>query len=194
MSSPLQEPTVARAVGISKARLVAFRKNSLEREVDWRLEGAVVTYTAGGLEKLLAGLGLAADAFKPAVFEEAVFARRGPESEQIEAIGGGGEATEMAEEGAGNGYGAEIQRAVIETVDRVAARVAVELRVVRQARNPRIVLATTPQTPGVELRVVVRENRNFLPGMTLRAKPADDTADTTLYYLDGRCPRWRGRW
>lgn len=63
-----------------------------------------------------------------------------------------------------------------------------ELTVVRTVRNPRIVIAALSQDG--EQRVIVRSNENFLPRMKLRARWLHDD----LWQLEGRCPRWRGRW
>jgi hypothetical protein len=42
------------------------------------------------------------------------------------------------------------------------------------------------------VRVRVRSNANFLPGMQIRAMPHPDYSD--VFDLVGRCPRQRGRW
>jgi len=45
---------------------------------------------------------------------------------------------------------------------------------------------------GVGVTVRVRNNANFMPGMEIMAKP--DSAYSDLFVLEGRCPRYRGRW
>ena len=65
------------------------------------------------------------------------------------------------------------------------------LTVLRIPRNQRIVEAK--KKDGRVVRVRVRDNKNFVAGMEIRARhiPADFEDMMTL---EGRCPRWRGRW
>lgn len=66
-------------------------------------------------------------------------------------------------------------------------------RVVKSPVNPRIVLAemVTPEgEAGKAVRVRVRSNVNFLPGMEMPVY----REDWDLWVLDRPCPRWRGRW
>lgn len=42
------------------------------------------------------------------------------------------------------------------------------------------------------VRVRVRNNVNFLPGMKIKARPEGTYED--VFILEGRCPRYRGRW
>lgn len=60
----------------------------------------------------------------------------------------------------------------------------------RVTRNPKIILAK--KEGGEEVRVRVKNNRNFLPGMEVRAR--QDLAYDDVFVLEGRCPRYRGRW
>jgi hypothetical protein len=62
------------------------------------------------------------------------------------------------------------------------------LSVSRLVRNNRILLATT--AGGETVRVRVRDSKNFIEGMELRARHAGGD----LYHHEGRCPRWKGRW
>jgi hypothetical protein len=43
-----------------------------------------------------------------------------------------------------------------------------------------------------DIRVRLRNNRNFLKGMKLTARPP--IGDETSWVLVGRCPRWKGRY
>jgi hypothetical protein len=61
------------------------------------------------------------------------------------------------------------------------------LRVTKVVLNPRIILATDGTSI---LRVRVRNNSNFLPGMEIRAR----RLQADLYELQGPCPRRKGRW
>jgi len=58
------------------------------------------------------------------------------------------------------------------------------------ARNPKILDAR--KKDGGLVRVQVRDNRNFMQGMEITAKPGGEFPD--VYVQEGRCPRWRGRW
>lgn len=60
------------------------------------------------------------------------------------------------------------------------------------SRNPRLLWAvpTEKEAPSTAVRVRVRENRNFIPGMRIRARHLNDD----LYVLEGRTPRFRGKW
>jgi len=56
--------------------------------------------------------------------------------------------------------------------------------------NPRLLLART--TDGEIVRVSVRLNRNFRPGMKIKVEPP--AGALPLYRLVGRCPRFPGKW
>ena len=45
---------------------------------------------------------------------------------------------------------------------------------------------------GEPVRVRVRNNANFMPGMEIRARQNEDYPD--VFVLVGRTPRYRGRW
>ena len=67
----------------------------------------------------------------------------------------------------------------------------VELVVTRVYPNPRLIQATT--VAGDLVLVAVPRNENFRPRMTVKAHtPAPEGPQ--LYRLDGRCPRFPGRW
>lgn len=71
----------------------------------------------------------------------------------------------------------------------VAPEAVEELEVVRVYPNPRLLLAKM----GAELVLVaVPRNKNFRARMLIKARrPANGSA---LYTLEGRCPRFPGRW
>jgi len=58
-------------------------------------------------------------------------------------------------------------------------------------RNVRL-LDARKKEGGDMVRVMVRNNRNFLPGMEIKAMPSGEWLD--VFVLEGRCPRYRGRW
>lgn len=174
------EPMVSRVIGVAKPRLAVHRKLRLTREEDWVLDNAVVAYTEAGLKKMLEVLGLSG-----AVFDwpssgsggnpPAAFAAR------IEAIDGAGGAVETS----------SMLEKIHESVERLEAaddaRPRVKLTVSRVSRNPTIVYGVTLE--GEEVPVKVANNVNFIPEMVLEARP-----EGNVYYFEGRCPRWRGRW
>lgn len=57
--------------------------------------------------------------------------------------------------------------------------------------NRRILVAKKKEG-GDEVRVRVRDNINFMAGMEIWARA--DTLYQDVYTLEGRCPRYRGRW
>lgn len=65
----------------------------------------------------------------------------------------------------------------------------INAEVVRKFRNPQLLGARTSTE---EILVRVHNNKNFAPGMCIRAKPPKGM--TKIWTLDGRCPRWPGRW
>jgi hypothetical protein len=65
-----------------------------------------------------------------------------------------------------------------------------ELTVVRIYPNRRLLRARLEDGPEVDVRVP--DNKNFVPKMKLRARPASDRPNT--WKMEGRCPRSRGRY
>jgi hypothetical protein len=81
-----------------------------------------------------------------------------------------------------NGHG-EAPSAIAEPVELVIRSVP---------RNIHIVVCEKKEGDGELVRVRVRSNANFLPGMEIRGMPHPDYSD--VFDLVGRCPRQRGRW
>jgi len=79
--------------------------------------------------------------------------------------------------------------AVVAPVAAPAPRIEA-LIVTNVPRNKHIVEAA--RSNGTVVRVRVSDNKNFLPGMTLTARQGHQFAD--VWNLEGRCPRYRGRW
>ena len=67
---------------------------------------------------------------------------------------------------------------------------ATEMSVLTIPRNPRLLICTHPDHG--EVRVKCINNENFMRGMALRARPP--APDSRVWTLDGRSPRWLGRW
>jgi hypothetical protein len=61
----------------------------------------------------------------------------------------------------------------------------------RPPKNPHIIEAV-PKEGGEPVRVRVRDNSNFMPGMEIRARQDEQYPD--VFVLVGRTPRYRGRW
>jgi hypothetical protein len=68
----------------------------------------------------------------------------------------------------------------------------VELVVTRVFPNPRLIQATTDT--GELVLVSVATNNNFRPRMTVKAHAPGPLPAPQLYRLEGRCPRFPGRW
>ena len=67
----------------------------------------------------------------------------------------------------------------------------IELAVTRVFPNPHLLECVNPSTQE-RVRVRVSRNENFRPRMMLKAKP--DALAAGLYQLEGRTPRFPGRW
>jgi hypothetical protein len=65
-----------------------------------------------------------------------------------------------------------------------------ELVVSRVFPNPRLIEAQNPET-GEIVRVSVMSNMNFRPSMKIKARPQ---TNSPLYRIEGRCPRFPGKW
>jgi hypothetical protein len=190
------EPMVARVIGVQKARLVGVRKAKLTRGADWDLDKAVVVYTECGLQKILVELGLADKAFAwPAAESEGQHGST-PDEAGIEATDGSALAVEspispekivVIAAAAAQAVGVECVRVV--SIEE--ARPLVDLVVTSISRNPTIVYAQLLDGSD-QVEVKVATNVNFIPGQALQARaPA---AGASLYYFEGRCPRWKGRY
>lgn len=173
------EPMVARVTGCSRETLVGVRRTFMEKDTHWTLENSVVCYTPAGLKKLLEATGLGNEAF---AWEAAPTGKGDPSAtplrsaSDVKKISPGGPVRAVAAGVAAAGAA-------------VAARPLVALRVTAISRNPAIVHATDGQATHL---VRVRTNENFTVGMPIKARaPA---AGSTLYYYEGNCPRWKGRY
>jgi hypothetical protein len=62
----------------------------------------------------------------------------------------------------------------------------------RPPKNPHIIEAVTKDNGSESVGVRVHDNKNFLPGMEIRARPDEEYPD--VFVLVGRTPRYRGRW
>lgn len=60
-----------------------------------------------------------------------------------------------------------------------------EMVITKLPLNPRMVICG-------DVRVKVRENKNFIVGMKVNARPSVDNEQ--VWVMVGRCPRWRGKY
>lgn len=81
----------------------------------------------------------------------------------------------------------------IEKKEAAPVKEVVELKVVKVPRNPKMLLAGTLDGARKDLRVRVKNNKNFKPGMKLVGCTAVD-AEKGYYELKGKPPRRPGKW
>jgi len=67
---------------------------------------------------------------------------------------------------------------------------AVDGLVTRMFANPHLIGAELPGNRQILVRV--HDNKNFRPGMKVKARPAKDSGAPWVH--EGRCPRWPGRY
>jgi hypothetical protein len=82
--------------------------------------------------------------------------------------------------------------AIKETGEKPKPEVVV-LIIERVYPNPRLLLAKVPET-GELVRVMVPINVNFRPRMQIQARPPLNREGPQLYRLEGRVPRFCGKW
>lgn len=73
---------------------------------------------------------------------------------------------------------------------------AVDLTVKRTLPNRSLLVATTTGLEQKDVTVRVKDNSNFRPKMKLKALPPqpDAVGSASFYQLEGRCPRYPGRY
>jgi len=76
-------------------------------------------------------------------------------------------------------------------VEKKEGAAGIALRVLRVPARNRHILEAVRGDGGV-VRVRVKDNKNFMPDMEIRAVPNGEYSD--VMDLEGRCPRYRGRW
>lgn len=168
-----QERDVAEILGLSRDEFRHVRSDVLKKKKEWRLEGRDVVLTATGLEKILAHLkavlrGAPDDLdFSRALVHPLTSPASAPEKN------GSANPTEEKESPAGSAP---------------APNDLVQLTVRRVYPNFRLLQAATPAGELVDVRV--RNNQNFVPKMTLQAR----LGPGGKYEMEGRCPRFRGRY
>jgi hypothetical protein len=156
---------VAKNLGLARDVLAAYRKNSLEKNQDWRIHRKQVEISDAGIKKIMDSLLMAPDpvtlstalgtsppAAAPTTAQPAPPANGPPNPEEL-----------------------------------------VELQVVRPYPNPRLVSARTAEGQLVTV-AVPQTNKNFRGNMRIKAHPPEPPPAPQVYRLEGRCPRFPGRW
>lgn len=166
------ERVVGELLGISRPELTWLRKEHLKKNKGWRMEGRDVVLTQAGLDDILVRVRASHNAaggaeinFSPARVPVPAPAPPPPQKK-------------------GRGI-----RGHLLLCDR--ARPPAELvtmTVTRCYPNFRLLQARMPD--GQEVDVRVKNNKNFVPRMTLKARLNADGK----YEMEGRCPRTRGRY
>jgi hypothetical protein len=150
------EQEIAKKFGVARGILVVFRKEHLQKNVDWRLEKNQITLSRAAVQKISAAFGteLPPDETKqdtPMPMPAPAKPDQVPERPEL-----------------------------------------IELQVVRVWPNPRLLRARTAN--GQLVTVAVPKNKNFRVLMRLKAWPPDPPPAPQVYRLEGRCPRYPGRW
>jgi hypothetical protein len=159
----MREKSVAARLGISPGAIRDVREQQCIEGEHWEKRGRDIIWTEAGLQRLeevVAGVEQ----------KNGVTGRTGAESAEF---------TEVRDE-----VGGALAALLAPTLMRVRVR--------QIPRNPRMLIAEPVEknTEVQEIRVRVRSNQNFLPGMELTAR----MEDRDLGVLEGRCPRYRGRY
>lgn len=157
------ERMVAEILGISRTDFSFLRKTHLQKKEAWQMHGRDLVLTSAGLEQILVHVKASLNTANGALdFTSALVPDPIAEKNDHHAP----EPTETPS----------------------AAPELVTLTVTRTYPNQILLQARTPGGELVDVRV--RNNRNFVPRMTLNARlnPAG------RYEMEGRCPRSRGRY
>ena len=178
------EGDVSLGLEVDRQRLRDLRSAGfLSEGSDWfKGDGGRVMLTRGGILEAMREFGVSATDLPLGI--EKKLSAAGAEASQVGAqlpgasddSGVGGQAPPAASEG--------------DTVVAAFKADIVELSVVKLPKNPKILHCVQGKLPGVYV-VRVNSNKNFKPGMVLKARRAQGDR---IWYLDGRAPRWRGRW
>lgn len=173
MNAVYPEFQVARVIGPKKAVLVQIRRTVLKKDSDWVLVNSGVHYTAVGLVAVCRALELD----HSVILEELKKILEPPPPGSDAAPAPGPETQKnSAEPGPDASAPAAAPREVVPEVDIV---------VTGRSPNPLIVFGRLDHVP---VKVRVRDNAHFIPGLVLSAKPGADG----LFLMVGHPPRWRG--
>lgn len=200
------EPLVARALGPKKSILVEVRRTMLKKGDHWVMANNVVNYTPAGLAALCRAMELdqqpvldevekispaappppANAATTPAPATAAAEASPSPPGPTPPAVTVEPAAPATEEKKSPDGPAVDPAIELAAQVAQVAPkREAVDIVVSGRSPNPLIVFGSLD---GKQVKVRVRNNANFIPGLVLTAKPSSDGP----YLMIGHPPRWRG--
>ncbi len=173
MNVTYPEFMVAKAIGPKKSVLVQIRRTVLKKTIDWVLVNSVVNYTEAGLVAVCRALELD----HSGIMEELkkILEPPPPAGDAVPATSAAPEKN-SPESGLISPAPAAAARAVVPEVDII---------VTGRSPNPLIVFGRLDDVP---VKVRVRNNVNFIPGLVLSAKPGADG----LFLMVGHPPRWRG--
>ena len=181
----VSEQDLAVMLGVSRARLTKVRSGlGLERGPDWRTgQNGRITLSGEAVARVTAALessDVAEDETPPA--EESP---EGP----CDASRDGGTADAMPDGVKSSPEGVEAAGAAENENPPVALPLVLDGVVVEVPRQKKVLVV---KVAGETVRAMCRCNVNFIPGMTIRVRrPLEGTFQ---WFLEGRAPRWRGRW
>lgn len=155
------EERIAETLKISRTDLIALRKEILFERDHWETKKRTVIYTQAGLDKVLEHLNLVSQGFAaPLVVTKSY---NGVHDESEQPINDPGELSKKE-----------------------TAPEYVLIRITQKFRNPVLMAAVFEGNP---IRVRVRDSKNFMVGMKIKARRIRDD----FFIFEGRCPRWKGR-
>lgn len=173
LASPFySEKKFADKLGITRVEMRIIRKTVLTKKRDWTIAGRDIVLSQAAISMVLEYLRNTSNAELPADFTDCLSGLLPPLPP----------ASRRRGQDPGTNDAGEKQ------TPPPAAQAAQELIVKRVYPNPRLLLALAPD--GADVRVRVRNNQNFTPKMKLLAVPIGDG----LYQMQGRCPRYKGRY
>lgn len=155
------EERIAEILKISRTDLTEIRKEILFEKEHWSTQKRTVIYTKAGVDKVLEHLNLVSQGF----------------------------AVPLVVTKSDNGVQLESERPIndpeaISTKEDAPEYVLV--KITQKFRNPLLMAA---EFEGKPIRVRVRDSKNFMPGMEIKARRIRDD----FFIFEGRCPRWKGR-
>jgi len=175
--STVLEAEAAQELGVSRETVRSLRAEHLFENDHWKKKGREIAYTASGVERLR---GLVARLLSGEGQDSTPEKNGAPEASQAP-IPGVVTAKDAVGQALAQVLSAQSRAAEPPGPGEVVATVT------RQVPNKHLVMARLAD--GGEIRVWVKTNKNFTPGMTLRATQRVGS----LYDLVGNCPRFRGR-
>lgn len=184
MRATYPEFLVARVIGPKKSVLVEVRRTILKKSTDWVLINSVVHYTPAGI----AGVCRAMELEHDLIIEE--LKKNLAPSEPATAVPPAESTPPPAPDSGGDEKKLPDPSPIATTPPAPAAAprgpaAEVDIVVTGRSPNPLIVFGRLDCVP---VKVRVRDNANFIPGLVLRAKHSSDGP----FLMVGNPPRWKG--